>query len=165
MPRGIPNKKVYGYARCLYCGEVFERTGAAQNYCSKECVDAAYAESCDVVDRALRECQSDTVDGWKVCAICGRFFKPEVEQQKYCSNACREEGKKRSAENRRKMRQRRPKPTGKAPERQSDGITWDEIKAVFAETGISSYYKAIEIINQRRKEEEEKWEKENLPQA
>jgi hypothetical protein len=157
MPRGIPNKKVYGYARCLYCGEVFERTGAAQNYCSKECVDAAYAESCDVVDRALRECQSDTVDGWKVCAICGRFFKPDCPRTKYCSPACVSEAKNRGKVRRRKekiMRQARKKPE-RPPAPKTDGFTWEDIRKVFAEFGITSYHKALAILEQRRKEETE----------
>ena len=161
MPRGIPNKKGYGYARCLYCGEVFERTGAAQNYCSKECVDAAYAESCDVVDRALRECQSDTVDGWKVCAICGRFFKPEVEQQKYCSNACRDEAKRASKE-RHLNRRKHPKKKPKTVEAEKDGFTWADIRKVFAETGITSYAKAVEILKERRKKGEEEWVKSKM---
>ena len=156
-------KKGYGIARCLYCGEPFERTGAANYYCCKECRDAAYAETSAVVDAALKECKSETVDGWKPCVICGLLFRPEFEQQKYCSNACRSEGKKRSAENRAKIkRQGRAKKPAKAPEEKKDGFAWADIRKVFAETGITSYAKAVEILKERRKKGEDEWVKEKV---
>ena len=154
-------KKGYGIARCLYCGEPFERTGAANYYCSRECRDAAYAETCAMVDAVLEESKADLVDGWKPCAMCGRLFMPEAAQQKYCSNACRDEAKRASKE-RHLNRRKHPKKKPKTVEAEKDGFTWADIRAVFAETGITSYAKALEILKARQKEGEEQWMKEKM---
>lgn len=150
-------KADFGFGRCLYCGEVFKRTGAAHSYCSTECRDAAYAESINAVDEIIKNAQPDEVDGWRACAICGKFFKPDCPRTKYCSPACVSEAKNLGKVRRRKekiMRQARKKPE-RPPAPKTDGFTWADIRKVFAELGITSYHKALAILEQRRKEAKE----------
>lgn len=95
----------------------------------------------------------------KICPICGRAFETPWDHKKYCSIPCKDKATVLNGVKERKKSmsavKKRGVRSGKA-KKDSDVITWDEIKAVLGEFGISQYHKAIEIIEKRRAEAKEK---------
>lgn len=94
----------------------------------------------------------------KICPICGKAFLTPWWHKKYCSTACAD------LENRERKRRRKKKSpaavrrSGSGSARKKpEAITWDEIRAVLAEEGISNYHEAVRIAEQRRREAEEEW--------
>lgn len=95
--------------------------------------------------------------GIRECVVCGRLFYSEWSFEKFCSHECRAEVQRKRQKNRYVKGSYAAKREEKKNKKKDDNsISWDEIRAVLGELGISSYHKAIEIIEQRRKEAKEK---------
>jgi len=138
----------YGNGVCPHCGKEFERKGGGHIYCSKECRSGAGRLIRDNVDAKIHEGGE-----WAECQWCGKWFKRPYKSRKlYCSTECKYQGMTATEKEKREKRKRR---LGIKKAKPKDGFTWDDIRKVFAEYGISSYHKAIEILQERQKEKEQ----------
>ena len=90
---------------------------------------------------------------WAECRWCGKWFKkPYKSRRNYCSPACRYKDLT-ATEEEKKERKKRKSESSKVAKK--DGFTWDDVRRVFAEYGISSYPKAIKILEEQKKSREE----------
>lgn len=134
----------FGNGICPQCGKEFERKSWNHAYCSVDCLRGAQREIRDLVDAVLHKGGEDAVCKW-----CGAWFKrPYKSRKQYCCEECQYKGMTATAEE--KSGKRRPRKEPKVEHR--DGFTWDDIRGVLAEYGISSYHKAVQILEQRRRE-------------
>ena len=137
----------FGNGVCPHCGKEFERKSGVHVYCSKECRDGDSRRIRDNVDKKIHEGGE-----WAECRWCGKWFKrPYKSRKHYCSTACKYQGITATEQEKREKRKRK---FAKKKTEQKDGFTWDDIRKVFAEFGISSYSKALEILEQRKREKE-----------
>lgn len=142
-------------AICEQCGKGFVRTNGNQRFCSLKCRQAFNNGI------ARKDLDIEGSGEWAICHWCGAYFqrKPKTRQT-YCSPECKADADKRN-KGLRKWKAHRKKnglAEGEKPPKveKKDGFTWDEISAVLGEFGISSYGRAVEILEQRKKEAEEK---------
>ena len=148
-----------GKGICEWCGREFVKNSPTHVYCSKECIQNAKKETDKFVEDVIF--QSSDSKGWKECEFCGRYFKLDHCRSKaiYCSSECREAARRKHDYARKYERRMKgiklPKPKDEPPQKKTDGFTWDDIRGVFKEYGTSSYHKALEILEQRRKEANE----------
>ena len=153
-----------GMVICPECGKEFLRKNMMQVFCCESCRDKSFLRGCEIVEFDPEKEPQKTFT-YTQCVICGRYFKPFAKRsnQRYCSEACKREGKRRTSQkhNRheqiRKAREReeaKQKKQNACPPRkpEKDGFTWDDVRAVLKEFQISSYHKAIAILEQRKKE-------------
>lgn len=134
----------FGKGICAHCGKVFERKRGGQVYCSVECRKGDLRAIRDRVDAKLYEGGEDAV-----CLWCGEWFKrPYKSRKQYCSVACKQKDITARENGKRKKRGRPPK---EAKTEHKDGFTWDDIRGVLAEYKISSYHKAIAILEQKKR--------------
>lgn len=85
--------KVFDIKSCDICGLVFVPHGN-QEYCSKECADEAlkrWNRTYYDKKRARKE-KKEVI--FRECAICGKEFVISNPNERYCSDACRKEGRK-----------------------------------------------------------------------
>lgn len=133
-----------------------------QRFCGEECREASYEGSSRIVESAILAAEGLDQDppGFRRCATCGKLFRLKYKNSRalYCSDECRETAAKlryQARKYRRRMaRPTKPEKQPAPPPREKDGITWDEIRAVLKEFGISSYEKALQIAKQRKEEAE-----------
>lgn len=103
-----------------------------------------------------KKAQSDRKGaGYRWCHCCGREFWSDYPFERYCSPECRAEISRKQKRNARAAK-RKARQEQEQKKKNPDSISWDEIRAVLGELGIASYQKAIEVIEQRRKEAKEK---------
>lgn len=134
----------FGKGICAHCGKEFDKKSGVHIYCSDDCRRGDQRKIRDRVDAKIHEGGEDVC-----CLWCGKWFKrPYKSRKQYCRPEC--QYKAMTATEKEKRAKRRPRRSAKVEVR--DGFTWDEIRAVFSEYGISSYHKALEILAQRRNE-------------
>lgn len=138
-----------GEAECPYCGKTFIKQGYTQIFCSKECQIANYKKKRGVADG----------DTWAICHWCGEYFKRVRGTRRiYCCAKCAIDSASAKAKGKVWKEHTKkvaiPKKRRKKTKQETDGFTWDDIRQVFGEYGISSYHKAVEILKQRKKEKE-----------
>lgn len=135
----------YGKGICPHCGKEFERKSGSHIFCSEECWKGNQRAVRDRVDAELYRGGEDACCKW-----CGKWFKRPYKSKKYyCSNECKYKAMTASEEEKRRRR-RKPKKVSKAGIK--DGFTWDDIRQVLGEYGISSYHKAVRVLEERRRE-------------
>lgn len=142
----------YGTAICPVCKKEFQKKSANHMYCSETCKKKSYYNTAALVDSVIHG------DGdWIECAYCGRFFlRPYKSKTLYCSEDCKIEARMQYDTDQRFLRRmkgvkiRKESTTPSKARRKKDGFTWDDIRAVFGEFGISSYQKALNILERRR---------------
>lgn len=66
---------------CKHCGNAFTKTSKNQDYCSKECREAAHR-----IRRRNRQAGKLIL---KSCPVCGKLFKEDKHRHTYCSGKCR----------------------------------------------------------------------------
>jgi hypothetical protein len=71
------------WGACVVCGTPFRRRGADRRYCSRRCIDWAYAI------RKAGNGAGPNAHRNQTCAHCGSPFEPVNPQAEYCSPACR----------------------------------------------------------------------------
>lgn len=149
----------YGYTVCPNCGKEIEKLAPNHVFCSETCKMEAFRRGCETVND-LNEVPEEERKLYRQCETCGKWFKPfsQMSTQKYCCFACQYKAKTEYSEKYKREKRRQlssvPKKVKKASKKQKDYITWDEIRAVLAEEGISSYHEAVKIADQRRRERE-----------
>lgn len=136
----------FGTGICPQCGAEFKRKSGIHKYCSEKCQKGSQRAKADKVNEKLLG-ESE----WAECRWCGKWFKrPYKGRVVYCSDRCKYMDMTNGEHKKREKRRPRKKPKVE----KKDGFTWDDIRKVLAEYGISSYSKALEILEKRRKEAE-----------
>lgn len=155
--RYLFHEQDWGTGVCPICGKEFQKNSLTHTYCSVKCKDKRDYE-------AKKAKRAEKIPDILECKWCGKSFNRNGTRRLFCSAECQVQWHnaktkgKFYAEKLERLNAPRKKRNKSAPASNvpKDGFTWDEIKGVFAELGISSYHKALEILAERRKEAESK---------
>lgn len=142
---------------CAECGEVFMQNVPNQIFCSKKCCVTHHNREARAKEARGREERRKIAQ----CKECGKEFEQKVLAQRYCCEECKKKWQQRA---KREQVILRGKPALFASSRKSeknpgkepipkDGFTWDDIRKIQAETGMSSYHQMVEILKERRRKE------------
>lgn len=151
---------VYGEGVCEVCGKTFTKKSAVHKTCCKECSAVLHERWLDQYYAAPKDIRKGVGERKTICAYCGAEFLAYSDKKKYCSNKCKaraamerekEKAKTMKMFSATKSFSKKAKKAAPKPQRPpNDGVTWDDIRAVIGELGISSYHKAVEIARERK---------------
>ena len=86
----------YGIVPCDECGDPFEKTHSHHKFCSDRCKNRAKRRYAKERYVSKRKAEPLPLPPERPCDMCGDVFQPTSKKSLYCSDECRERGRRRA---------------------------------------------------------------------